>query len=339
MPTIHLRASYETAWMTLHKFRRAMINLSREPLQGDVEVDGAKPKMSPTAPRCFYTSMRTPGAQLSGPSGVTVDSAGNIYIADTVNYRVRKVSPTGVITTAAGNGEQAYSGDGGSPTSAGVGNSAGDLYITDVYNSRIRVVRTGTAAVSIITTSPLTQGTAGVAYSQTLSAAGGVAPYTWSVTSGALPGSLTLAGTPTTAGAYSFTAQARDSASAAASRDFQPTISAQPVNTPTIFAGGIVNAASNAAGQPITAGSVVSIYGANLATSTMQSSSIPLPISLNNVSVTFNSVPAPLVFVAPGQINAQVPWDVLPGVAQSGSAAVVVTSGGAASAPATVPVG
>ena len=44
-------------------------------------------------------------AQLSSPSGVAVDAAGNVYIADFVNHRVRKVSPAGVITTLAGTGE------------------------------------------------------------------------------------------------------------------------------------------------------------------------------------------------------------------------------------------
>ena len=70
---------------------------------------------------------------------------------------------------------------------------------------------------AIVTTSPLPQGTVGVSYSQALSASGGVPPYTWSITSGALPGGLTLAGSgvisgiPTTVGAYSFTVRAADS--------------------------------------------------------------------------------------------------------------------------------
>ena len=57
-------------------------------------------------------------AQLSGPSGVALDLAGNLYIADTSNSRVRMVSPAGIITTVAGNGVGGYSGDGGPATSA-----------------------------------------------------------------------------------------------------------------------------------------------------------------------------------------------------------------------------
>ncbi len=56
-------------------------------------------------------------AQLYGPSAVAVDSAGNLYIADTVNNRIRKVS-NGVITTVAGNGTAGFSGDNGPATSA-----------------------------------------------------------------------------------------------------------------------------------------------------------------------------------------------------------------------------
>ena len=89
-------------------------------------------------------------ASLNGPIGVAVDSAGNLYIADAFNNRIRKVSG-GTITTVAGNGNQGFSGDGGSATSAslfGPGgiaiDSAGNLYIADTVNHRIRKVSKGT---------------------------------------------------------------------------------------------------------------------------------------------------------------------------------------------------
>jgi uncharacterized protein (TIGR03437 family) len=90
------------------------------------------------------------GASLNGPSGVAVDSAGNLYIADYYNNRVRKVSG-GTITTVAGNGNQGFSGDGGPAASASLNfpggvtvDSAGNLYIADVNNNRIRKVSGGT---------------------------------------------------------------------------------------------------------------------------------------------------------------------------------------------------
>ncbi|HMD69739.1 MAG TPA: hypothetical protein VKF41_00265 [Bryobacteraceae bacterium] len=88
-------------------------------------------------------------AQLFFPGGVAVDSAGNLYIADSANNRIRKVS-NGVITTVAGNGTQGFSGDNGLATSAelnfpaGVAvDSAGNLYIPEPYNNRIRKVSNG----------------------------------------------------------------------------------------------------------------------------------------------------------------------------------------------------
>ena len=88
-------------------------------------------------------------AQLSQPQGVAVDSAGNVYIADTANSRVRKISGT-TITTVAGNGTPGYGGDGGSATSAMLNSptglavdSKGNLYIADLNNSAVRMVTPG----------------------------------------------------------------------------------------------------------------------------------------------------------------------------------------------------
>jgi sugar lactone lactonase YvrE len=88
-------------------------------------------------------------AQLAGPNGVAVDAAGNLYIADINNHRVRKVSTSGTITTVAGNGTPGFSGDGGPATNArlrpptGVAvDAAGNLYIADIFNQRVRKVST-----------------------------------------------------------------------------------------------------------------------------------------------------------------------------------------------------
>ncbi|HMD70890.1 MAG TPA: hypothetical protein VKF41_06075 [Bryobacteraceae bacterium] len=84
-------------------------------------------------------------ATMRGPSGVTVDSAGNLYIADTNNNTVRRVDTNGVISTVAGNGTAGYNGDGtpatayefSGPTSLVSGSSC-NLFIADTANLRIR---------------------------------------------------------------------------------------------------------------------------------------------------------------------------------------------------------
>ena len=88
-------------------------------------------------------------AMLRGPYGVAVDAAGNLYIADNFNNRIRRVDTNGIISTVAGHGDAAYGGDGGAATNASLHNpravamdAAGNLYIADSYNLRIRRVDT-----------------------------------------------------------------------------------------------------------------------------------------------------------------------------------------------------
>ncbi|MBU6402916.1 MAG: serine/threonine protein kinase, partial [Verrucomicrobia bacterium] len=88
-------------------------------------------------------------ASLGNPTGIATDSAGNLFIADAGNNRVRKVTAAGIITTVAGNGTQGYSGDGGSATAANLANpvgvtvdSAGNLFIADDWNNCVRKVDT-----------------------------------------------------------------------------------------------------------------------------------------------------------------------------------------------------
>lgn len=96
----------------------------------------------------------------------------------------------------------------------------------------------------------------------------------------------------------------------------------------------VVNAASFMAGQGVAPGSLVSIFGSQLASSLAQAASVPLSVSLADVqSVTFDNVPAPLVFVDAGQINLQVPWQ----VAASGATNVVVHRGNGTSQAVSVP--
>jgi sugar lactone lactonase YvrE len=86
-------------------------------------------------------------ASLNTPSGIAIDSGGNLYIADTNNSRIREVNGTGIISTIAGNGTSGFNGDGGPAIAASLSipveialDSAGNLYITDANNNRIRKV-------------------------------------------------------------------------------------------------------------------------------------------------------------------------------------------------------
>jgi trimeric autotransporter adhesin len=94
-------------------------------------------------------------AQLYNPVGIAPDSAGNLFIGDNSNNRIRKVDSSGIITTVAGNGSLGYSGDGGPATSAKINqptgvsvDSTGNLFIADYGNGRIRKV----SLTGIITT-------------------------------------------------------------------------------------------------------------------------------------------------------------------------------------------
>ena len=83
-------------------------------------------------------------ARMNQPSGLAVDNAGNVYVSDTENYRVRKITPGGIITTIAGNGTRGYSGDAGLAALAQLTNptglafdAAGNLYIGDGASVRM----------------------------------------------------------------------------------------------------------------------------------------------------------------------------------------------------------
>src|SRR5262249_23883071 len=95
-------------------------------------------------------------ARLSFPTAVSVDPAGNITIIDEVNNRVRRLDPSGAITTIVGNGSSGFSGDGGPALSAELNfpaeftvDGAGKMFIADDFNNRIRRVD---AITGIITT-------------------------------------------------------------------------------------------------------------------------------------------------------------------------------------------
>lgn len=86
-------------------------------------------------------------ARLDKPRGIAVDPAGDLYIADSDNHRVRRVDSSGTITTIAGTGERGYSGDGGPATAAALAepyavavDAVGNIYIADSDNGSVRKV-------------------------------------------------------------------------------------------------------------------------------------------------------------------------------------------------------
>src|SRR5207237_535059 len=95
-------------------------------------------------------------AQLQNPDGIAVDRAGNLYIADELNHRIRFVTPDGRISTVVGNGFGGSSGDGGSATQAQLNQPAavaldgfGNLFIAEFAGHRVRKV-TGLSQITTV---------------------------------------------------------------------------------------------------------------------------------------------------------------------------------------------
>jgi uncharacterized protein (TIGR03437 family) len=164
-------------------------------------------------------------AQLSGPTLVTLDSAGNLYIADAGNNRVREVSG-GIITTIAGNGNAGFSGDGGPATAASLNlpsavafDSAGNMYISDQGSGRIREVLAAAPSFAATPGSLAFTGTSAgtAAASQTVQLSGSLAGLPFSAqanvpwltitpSSGIVPGTFQVSADPSQLGAGNYPA-------------------------------------------------------------------------------------------------------------------------------------
>ncbi len=114
-----------------------------------------------------------------------------------------------------------------------------------------------------------------------------------------------------------------------------------PSPAPTISAAGIVNAASlsRTANATLAPGSMATIFGENLSTTTALAESLPWSTALGGVSVTFAGMPAAVFYVSPRQVNVQVPWSILEFGQTTRMAPVVVTRGGLASMGMDVAIG
>ena len=122
-----------------------------------IDPEGVSTIFAGTAGNIGYSGDGGPAteARFHGPCGVAVDGAGNVYVADCGNYRIRRIDTQGVITTVAGTGERSNGGDGGPATDASLGwigggiavDGAGNIYVADdvADDDRVRVILTAGA--------------------------------------------------------------------------------------------------------------------------------------------------------------------------------------------------
>jgi len=244
-------------------------------------------------------------AQLNDPQGVAVDAAGNLYITDTLNYRVRMVSPAGNIATIAGNGMAGYSGDGGAASQAQLSypagiavDSGGDVFFADAGASVRKVYGNGTIATIAGNGSIGYTGDGGPATSASLNGPTGIAVDS--------NGDVYIA----------------DSGNNA-------------VRLLYLQFSAVTNAASNLIGA-IAPGEVVVLYGSGLgpaSLATYQLENGDVPPSVAGSSVYFNGSAGPVLYASSTQVAAIVPFELT-----GASAQVYVSYQGLTSAPITVSV-
>jgi uncharacterized protein (TIGR03437 family) len=323
-------------------------------------------------------------AELNTPMGLAVDTAGNLYIADSANNRIREVFANGIIGTLAGNGNAALFGDGGSSTLGAIHaprgvavDSSGTLYIADTGNHRVRKVSSGvidTVAAGFNAPSDVKVDEAGNVW---------VADDTLILLTSTGRSSIPVAGPlglalDTAGNVYASDANNRivmvapdrtvtplagsgiccyagDGGPAAAARFDAPWgLAVDPAGniyvadsgnnairqigagSSTLFVRAIANSASNVAG-PLAPGEVVTIYGAGLGPAHLAANAVDdaglFPTQLAGTTVLFNGTPGPLLYTSAGQVSAIVPYNITGANVQ-----VAVQAGSLLTQPFTLPL-
>jgi uncharacterized protein (TIGR03437 family) len=267
-------------------------------------------------------------AMLNNPHGVGVDAAGNVYVVDTNNYRIRKVDTSGMINTVAGNGQVSNTKDGVPATSVALTapwdvklDAAGNLFISEWLGYRIRKVDTQGIITTVAGTgNPGFSGDGGAATSANLQAPTGIA--------------LDAAGAIYIADSIGNRIRKVGAA---------PAFQCTNTTAPTITS---IDSASAYGGYPYFAsGSWLEIKGTNLADPSdprLRASTNPgqwtasdfsganAPTLLDGIKVSINGDPAYVWYLSPGQINVQAPEN-----STIGNVSITVTNCNATSSPFT----
>jgi uncharacterized protein (TIGR03437 family) len=279
-------------------------------------------------------------ATLNTPAGLAVDSSGNLYIADTGNHAVRKLTIDGTISTVAGNGTHGFAGDGGSPAGALLDSPSavavdrdGNLFVADAGNHRIRRISPDSSlGPAVISTVPdanaaLWHTPAGVAVD-----AGGnlyisdqddqrvfrVEPN-GRVTTIAGTGSAGFSGDFGAALETMLSGPQGLAVDASGSIYICDTgnnrirkLTASAVAPPPASSTSVVNAASLTAAS-VAPGEIVSLMGNGIGPQQPVQADLSsglAPLQLGGAQVLFNGIPAPLLYVGPNQVNAQTPYGI-----------------------------
>jgi len=258
-----------------------------------------------------------PLAQLNQPTACAVDTAGNLFIADTLNHRIRQVTPAGAISTAAGTGAAGFAGDEQAATSAllrgptGVAvTDDGEIFISDTGNNRIRLV-TSDGVIQTI-------------------GGGDATPLN-------APGGLVLDGSG-------------DAYFAETGSNLIRKLTPEAVVPPAAITQlpiTVVDSLSLLPG-PVAPGEVVTIFGAGLGPDTGVAGAFDAAGLLASIAggteVRFDGIAAPVFYAQAGQVNVQVPYSVTQSTATSvevqynGQTAGSLTLPVASAAPALFPV-
>jgi len=322
------------------------------------------------APGYFGDNGLATNAELSQPYGVAVDGAGNIYLSDSANNRVRVVNhATGNITTYAGTGFNTYGGDGGPAVNASIYrpyglavDAAGNLYIADNGNSRVRRVGTDGKITTIAGTSTAgSGGDGGPATSAQLRQPTGVAVDSSGDIFIADYGNsrireITPDGIIHTIAGGTGVGYTGDGFIASNAKLNFPTGVAVDSSTGRIYiadssnnvirmltpgapsVGGVGSASQFGALPAIAPGSWIEVYGSNLAIDSRQWSlgdfaGLAAPSALDGTGVTIGGQQAYVGYIGQGQVNVQVPANV-----PSGQQPLVVKTAYGTSAAYTVTV-